>query len=121
MAVGVEQLRGAAIAAWGATYAKVNPARGQGVENSELLGHFERRVVWEHDARTSQPNTRGAGGHGRHQHFGRRAHDAGMAVMFADPKTVVAPSLALTGEGQGLANGCVLASARGSNRLIEDG
>ena len=42
--------RGDAIGPRGATETEVDPARMQGLERAELLGHDERRVVGEHDA-----------------------------------------------------------------------
>jgi hypothetical protein len=54
--------------------------------------------VRQHDACTAQPNARGACGNGGHQHFGRSAYDAGVAMVFAYPKAVIAPSLALRGK-----------------------
>ena len=98
MAVGVEQLRGAAIAAGGAAYTQVDAPRRQGVEHSKLLSHFERRIVRQHDARRAQTNAGGASGNRCHQDLGCRAHNAGMAVVFADPKTVIAPGLAALGK-----------------------
>jgi len=96
--VGIEQLRGTPIAAGRTTNTEVNTARRQCIKHTELFSNFEGGVVRQHDACTAQPNARGACGKSGHQHLRRRAHDAGMAVVFAHPKAVIAPSLALSGK-----------------------
>jgi hypothetical protein len=69
VAVGVEHLGGAPIAARRAAHAQIDAARGQGIQHPKLLSHFEGCVMRQHHARTANANALGARGNGRHQHF----------------------------------------------------
>ena len=119
MTVGVEQLRCSAIAAGCTAHAKVDATWRQSVEHTKLFRDFEWRIVRQHDASTAQSNSAGTRRNGSHQHLRRGADDAGVAVVFAHPIAVIAPGLTLLSERQRLTKGCVLASARRSDGLIE--
>jgi hypothetical protein len=54
---------------------------------------------------------------GGHEHFWSGTHDAGMAVVFADPEAVVTPGFAQACKLQGLANGSVLVAACSPQRI----
>ena len=74
-------------------HAQIDAVWCQCVQNSELLSHFERRVMRQHHPCTANANTLRLRGNGRHQNFGRCAHDAGMRMVLANPKSRVAKSL----------------------------
>ena len=118
--VRVEQLRSAPVAARGTPHAQVNAARCQGIEHPELFGHFQRGIVRQHDPCAAEPDAVSPCGYRRHQHFGRSAHDAGMAVVLADPKPVIAQTFCMLSQRQCLPNRFVLTPSRNSHRLVEN-
>ena len=63
--VGVQQLRCATIAAGCAAKTQVYAPGGQRVQHAKLFGHFERRVMRQHDTGAAQTYARGAGGNCR--------------------------------------------------------
>ena len=60
-------------------------------------------------------------GDGCQQHFWGGASDAGQAVVFADPKPLIAPVFAALRQRQGVADGFILRASFGHHGLIEHG
>jgi hypothetical protein len=121
VAIGIEQLRRARVTARGAPHAQINAPGRQRLQHPELLGHLEWRVMRQHHAGAADANARGPRGDGRHQHLGRTAHDGGVAVVLADPETVVAQSFAILRQGQRFSNGCIGTAPRQGHGLVKYG
>ena len=119
--IGVEREGGAAIRPWRTANAQIHPARRNRFQHAELLGHFQRAVMRQHDTGRTDTNPAGGGANGGQQDF-RRATGMGCAiVMFGAPVAVEAQSLHMTGEGQGFLHGGCRAAARGDRGLIKHG
>ena len=118
---GVEREGGAPVRARRAAEPEIDAARRQGVEHAEHLGHFERRVVRQHDAGAADPDALGGGGDRGDHDLRRGADDGRMVVVLGDPEAVVAQRLAVLGEGNGVADRLILRTAGDGDRLIENG
>ena len=88
-----QSCRGDPVAARSAPDAKVDPPREEGVENAELLGHFQRRVVGEHHATTSHAYGVGGAGYLADQHLGAGACKCTGVVVLSYPVAAVAQTL----------------------------
>ena len=115
--VWVQQLCCFAVATGRTPNTQINAAWRQCIEHSELFSDFQGSIVRQHDARTANSDFLSLCGNGRHQNFGRSAHNARMAVVFADPKAVITPGLCLFGQRQGLTNGDVLPAPVGGTHI----
>ena len=117
----IEGKGGAAVGARGAAQSHVDAAGRQRIEHAEDLGHFERRVVRQHDAGAADADAIGGGGDGRDHDLGRRADDGRMVVMLGNPEAFVAQRLAMLGKRHGVADRLVLGAVGDGDRLIENG
>ena len=117
----IEGKGGAAVGARRAAQPHVDAAGRQGIEHAEHLGHFERRVVRQHDAGAADADALGGGGDGRDHDLGRGADDGRMVVMLGHPEALVAQRLAMLGERHGVADRLVLRAAGDGDRLVENG
>jgi len=118
--VRVEHLRRAAIAAGRTAYTQVDAPGRQRVQHAKLLGHLVRCVMRQHHASAADADALRARCDRRHQDFGGRAHDARVAVVLADPETVVAPGFGLLRQRQRVADGFVVPATGGGHRLVQD-
>ena len=118
---GIEREGGAPVRARRAAQPEIDAAGRQRVEHAEHLGHFERRVVRQHDAGAADPDAPGGGGDRGDHDLRRRADDGRMVVMLGDPEAVVAQRLAVLGQGYGVADRLIVRAAGNGDRLIENG
>ncbi len=100
-AVGESAAQGAGgglVGAGGAAEAEVDPAGVQGLQQAELLGDGQRRVVGEHHAAGAEPEGAGVRAEVGEQHGGDGGGHAWHAVVLGDPEPVVAQALGAAGE-----------------------
>ncbi len=99
------------VGAGSAAEAEVDPARVGGLQERELLGHHQRRVVRQHDAAAADPDPLGGAGHHRHQHRRVGGGDGRHVVVLGQPVPAVAEGVRgareVEGRGQGVARGLV--------------
>ena len=119
VAVRVEQLRGAAVAAGRAAQAQLDSPGCQRVQHAELLSDFEWCVMRQHHPGAAQPDAGRARGNRGQENFRGGACNAGQIVVLADPKTVVTPVLAALRQGQRVADSSVLRMPVRRHGLIE--
>ncbi len=101
---GVQRERRAAVGARCATEPEIDAAGRERIEHAEHFGHFERRIVRQHDAGAADADAFGRGGDGRHHDLRRCADDGRMVVVLGDPEAFVAQRLAMLGQGDGVAD-----------------
>ena len=65
--------------------AQVNAARKQGFQSLERLGHFQRRMVRQHDAAGADAQVGSLAGDLPDEYLRRRTRDAGHVVVFRQP------------------------------------
>ncbi len=118
---GIEGKGGAAVGARRAAKPHVDAAGRQRVEHAEHLGHFEGRIVRQHDAGAADADAIGRGGDGRDHDLGRGTHDGRMVMVLGNPEALVAQRLAMLGERHGVADRLVLRAVGDGDRLIENG
>ena len=117
--VWVQQLCCFAVASGCTPNTQINAPWRQCIEHSELFGYLQGSIVRQHDARTANSDFLSLCGNGRHQNFGRSAHNAGMCVMLTHPKTRIAQTFGLNGQSHRLPDGLILPTARHGNRLVQ--
>ncbi len=118
---GVEREGGPPVRARRAAEPEIDAARRQRVEHAEHLGHFERRIVRQHDAGAADPDALRSGGDRGDHDLRRGADDGRMVVMLGDPEPVVAQRLAVPGQRYGIADRLIVRAAGDGDRLIENG
>ncbi len=105
----------------GAADAEVDPARVGRLEQRELLGHDQRRVVGQHHPARAHPDARGGGGDHRDQDGRVRRGDGRHVVVLGQPVPLEAELVGhpcqSAGGGEGVAGGLV--GAHGHE--VEDG
>ena len=105
----------------GAADAEVDPARVGRLEQRELLGHHQRRVVGQHHPARADPDPRGGGGDHRDQDRRVRRGNGRHVVVLGQPVPLETELVGHLGEasggGQGVAGGLV--GAHGHE--VEDG
>ena len=119
--VGIEELRSFLVTARCPAHPQIDAPWGQGIQNPELLGHFEGGVVGQHDPRTANANALGFHGNGRHQNLWSRAQDTGVRVVLAHPKPVITKTLGCLRQLHRLCNGVLVGATFGVDRLIQHG
>ncbi len=82
---------------------RIGKRRGAEDHAQRLLRHLQRRVIRQHDAAGADADGRGSGGDVADHHRGRRARDAGHAVVLGQPVAAVAPALRVAREIEGIA------------------
>ncbi len=95
--VGVEGDGCAAIRPGGAADAKVDPAGGDGFQHAELLRHFQRRIMRQHDAGTADTDGGGGRGNGGHQDFRRGTGHRVRAMVLGNPVAGISQRLTMLG------------------------
>jgi hypothetical protein len=83
---------------------EIDPARGNRFQNAELLCDLERRVVWQHHARSPDADPAGGGGNRADQDFGGSSGLAVAVVVLGTPVTMIAKRLAIPRQRQALAD-----------------
>ena len=119
--VGVEGKRRLAVGPGGAAQAQIDAPGGDGFQHAELFGHFQRRVMGQHDPGRPDADAVRRLGDGGHDDFRRRADDRRMVVMFRYPEPGIAQVLAMLGEGDGVADRLIGGLTLGGGGLVEDG
>ena len=99
---------------------EIDAPRRQRVENAELLGDLERRVMRQHDPGAADADALGLHRQRRDQDFRRGAEDARMVVVFGHPETVIAQRLAMRGERDGIAYCLTVRPTGGGDRLVQN-
>ena len=84
------------IAARCAAYAQIDPAWEEGVEDPELLGDLQGRVVAEHDPAAPHPDPLGAARDLADQNFRTRASERRGVVVLRHPVAGVSQSFGMT-------------------------
>jgi hypothetical protein len=103
----------------GAPYAQIDAARGNGLQDAELLGNFQRRIVRQHDTRAANADTRRGSRDRRHEYLGRGADDTAGVVVLRKPVAMITQRVAMAGEFECFPDRSVLRSSPGCRRLIE--
>ena len=115
----IERVGRQLIRSGGAANSQVDAARRDGLQDAELLGNFQRRIVRQHDAGAADTDARRGGGDRRHEYLGRGADDTTGVVVLRYPVAMVTQRVAMAREIQGLTDRIVLRSTLGRGRLIE--
>ena len=114
-----ERARGAAVGAWRAADAEVDPAGKLGRHRAEVLGHFERAVVGQHDPAGADANLRRPRRNLWNQHLRRGAGQRAGVVMLGQPVAGVAQSIAGLGQLERLRDRRGRSTAVTNRNLIE--
>ena len=116
----IERKCRAAVRSRRAAEAHVDAAGRQGVEHAKDLGHFEWRIVRQHDAGAADADPLGGGGDRGHHDLRCGADDGRMVMVLRHPEALVTQRLAVFGERHRVADGLVVWAAGDGDRLIED-
>ena len=109
------------IAPRSATYAEIDPAGEEGVEDSELLGDLEGGVVGEHHSAAPNPDPFGAACNLTDQDFGARARERRGVVMLGNPVSGVSQSFGKLGKLDGFTQRIRWPAALSHRRLVDHG
>ena len=102
-------------------HAQVHAAGGQRCEHLERLGHLERAVVLQHHAARADADARGARQQVGHQHLGRRAGQARVAMVLGHPEAAVAQLLGALGQRYGALQRLGRRGPFGDGTFVEQG
>ena len=91
----IERMGHAPVTARCAAEAEIDATGRERLDHGELLGHFQRRIVGQHDACRAHANALRLHRNRSDENLRRGAHDGLRAVMLAHPEAVVAQPLAM--------------------------
>ncbi|HJN93964.1 MAG TPA: hypothetical protein QGF05_14740 [Dehalococcoidia bacterium] len=110
----------ATIGAGGAADAKVDATGVEGVDEGEGFGHFEGRVVRQHDAAGADADALGASGDLGDQDLGGGAGEGSGVVVLGQPIAGVTESVGGLGKFKGLGQGLLDSVPLANRNLIEN-
>ena len=90
---------------WRPAQSQIDTPGVQVFERPELLGDYQRWVVWQHDTARANPDRVGFLGNMAYQHRGRRAADTFHIVVFRQPEAAKPQRLSMAGIGNAVLEG----------------
>lgn len=104
-----------------ASYPEIDPAGRERREQPKRLGHFERRIVRQHDTARTNPDPLRLHGYRPDQSLRCGPGQARRRMMLGQPVTVKAEGVAMTSEIERIGHGIGGRRSLGDGRLVKDG
>ena len=119
--LGVECIGCPAVRPRCAAQAEINPARCYRIQNPELFGDFQGRVVGQHNAGAPDPDTVGGRADCRHDNFRSSSRYRLVIMVFGHPEAMIPQLFAILRQFNGFSDGIALGTPGERYRLVEYG